>query len=535
VSETRNIGKYEILRLLGEGGAGQVHSARDTLLHREVAIKSLRPELISDQNFVDRFMTEAKNLGRLNHPNITTLYDLIFEGASLYMVMELVTGRTVERLLLDRSGQLPLGEAQAIISQVGDGLQYAHGLGIIHRDIKPANLMISDAGLVKIMDFGIARARGSQRLTRDGKIIGSLAYMAPEQVRGEEGNERSDIYSLAIVLYELLSGHAPFSAPTDFDLMQAQINQAPERISARIGGLPASVENAILKALSKNPDKRYPSVAAFCEAVGATTGNKEAVRLVVQASTRVIDSGDATTAQTRVASQSSAAKDFFGKIIQRVKNAPPMVVGGVIGGLPAAVLALLILSPGTPPSSSPTPKLAELPASSSKGPGNAPSVSADAVVAAYDRGDYSVAFALSQRADLSDPKVLYILGKCYDTGHGTNADPFKAERYLQMAADRGHPDAALRLAYDYGHGFFGSPNKEKAREIYEKLARDGNPLAIFNTGRIYDEKGDKDRAAKWYRRLSNTMVSGGEEMKAKAQAEQRLQVLEPSLHESTLR
>ncbi len=532
MSENRIIGKYEILHLLGEGGAGQVHSARDKLLHREVAIKSLRPELISDQSFVDRFMTEAKNLGRLNHPNITTLYDLIFEGKNLYMVMELVSGRTVERLLQDRGGPLPLREAQAIVSQVGDGLQYAHGLGIIHRDIKPANLMISDAGLVKIMDFGIARARGSQRQTRDGKIIGSLAYMAPEQVRGEEGDERSDLYSLAIVLYELLSGRAPFSAPTDFDLMQAQINQAPERIGVGIGGLPGAVENAVMQALSKNPAKRFASVAAFCEAVGATTGQKDAIR-IVQASTRVVDAAEATNPTPRDAKRSSAADGFFKRLRSQVKNAPPLVLGVAFGGVPAALLALFLLSPGSLPSAGPAPRQAE--AVNPGGGTNAPTVSVSTVMSAFDRKDYSDAFTLAMRSDLSDPKILYVLGRSYEMGRGTGIDYIKAERYFQMAAERGHTDAAYRLAFDYSHGLLGAANKEKAREIYEKLARNGHPLSIYATGKYYEDKGEKDRAIQWYRRLADSMVNGDDEKMAKSQAEQRLQILETSMHESTLR
>jgi serine/threonine-protein kinase len=532
VNENRNIGKYEILQLLGEGGAGQVHSARDKLLHREVAIKSLRPELISDQNFVDRFMTEAKNLGRLNHPNITTLYDLIFEGDKLYMVMELVSGRTVERLLLDRHGPLPLREAQAIISQVGDGLTYAHGLGIIHRDIKPANLMISDAGLVKIMDFGIARARGSQRQTRDGKIIGSLAYMAPEQVRGEEGDERSDIYSLAIVLYELLSGHAPFAAPTDFDLMQAQINQAPERIGVR--GLPGGIESAIMQALSKTPAKRFASVAAFCQAVGATAGQKDAVR-IVQASTRVLDAGDVTPPTISVVEAGGAPGEFFRRLKARLGNASPLVLGLAFGGAPAALLAVFLLAPALLPSASKAPASEDSRSAQSVAAASVPTVSVDTVMSAYDRKNYADAFALALRSDVSDPKVLYVLGRSYEMGRGVGVDYIKAERYFQMAAERGHTDAAYRLAYDFSHGLLGALDKEKAREIYEKLARNGHPLSIYAIGKYYEDKGDKDRAIQWYRRLADSIVSGNDELAAKYQAEQRLQILESLGPESTLR
>src|SRR5215469_6826389 len=225
------IGPYQIIELLGEGGVGRVHAAFDTVLEREVAIKSLRPELLNDKSFLERFRNEATHLARLNHPNITTLHSLFSEDHNLYMVMELVRGQSLDELLRARGARIGITDSVALITQVAEGLAYAHAMGVIHRDIKPANLMITQGGLLKIMDFGIARARGSQRLTRDGSIIGTLAYMAPEQLRGEPGDERSDLYSLAVVLYEMLAGAAPFSSETEYGLMQAQMHERPRRPS----------------------------------------------------------------------------------------------------------------------------------------------------------------------------------------------------------------------------------------------------------------------------------------------------------------
>jgi len=236
------IGPYQIIELLGEGGVGRVHAAFDIALEREVAIKSLRPELLNDQSFLERFRNEATHLARLNHPNITTLHSLFSEGRNLYMVMERVRGQSLDELLRARGAPLGVKDSLALINQVAEGLAYAHSMGVIHRDIKPANLMITDAGLVKIMDFGIARARGSQRLTRDGGIVGTLPYMAPEQLRGEPGDERSDLYSLAIVLYEMLAGHVPFAAATDYALMQAQIHARPPRL--RLSDLAADAQSS---------------------------------------------------------------------------------------------------------------------------------------------------------------------------------------------------------------------------------------------------------------------------------------------------
>ena len=216
--------------MLGEGGIGQVHAARDTMLDREVAIKSLRPELMNDTSFVERFRSEANSLARLTHPNITTLYSLLPEGGNLYMITELVRGRTLEAILKEKGAPFSLPEALAIIGQAADGLSYAHSMGIVHRDIKPANMMVNDAGLVKIMDFGIARVQGSQRMTRAGSAFGTPEYMSPEQVKGQDVDARSDLYSLAIVLYEMLTGAVPFRrilrAPVSF------INAMPERVAA---------------------------------------------------------------------------------------------------------------------------------------------------------------------------------------------------------------------------------------------------------------------------------------------------------------
>jgi eukaryotic-like serine/threonine-protein kinase len=264
----RTVGHYQILRMLGAGGIGQVYAARDLELDRMVALKALRPELANDRSFLDRFRAEATSLARLSHPNITTLYTLHREGQEQFMVMELVSGRTIEDIIL-RAGCLTLSEALAIVAQMVAGLSYAHRTGIIHRDIKPANVMLLDDGLIKIMDFGIARVRGSQRMTRQGHIVGTLAYLPPEQVRGAEGDERSDLYSLAIMLYEMLSGVPPFASDSDYELARAHVEEQPPPLAGRVQGLPDDVERALMQALAKEPAERFPSVEAFARALGA--------------------------------------------------------------------------------------------------------------------------------------------------------------------------------------------------------------------------------------------------------------------------
>ncbi|HEV2098533.1 MAG TPA: serine/threonine-protein kinase, partial [Stellaceae bacterium] len=332
---TKTIGQYEIGELLGEGGLGQVHAAFDTVLQREVAVKSLRPELLNDTNFVERFRIEATSLARLNHPNITTIFSLIPDGKNLYMVMERVRGHTLDEILQKRNAPIEMRESLAIIAQAADGLAYAHSMGVIHRDIKPANLMLAENGVLKIMDFGIARVRGSQRLTRTGSIVGTLAYMAPEQLRGEEGDEASDLYSLAIVLYEMLSGNPPFSATSEYDLMQAQINQRPERLIPRVAGLSPGVETALLRALSKKPAQRFPSTRAFSDALGASALWMDAPK-ILHNDTRLLETpmplAAATPARPAGLARVAAALPFWTKLSPELRAA-------ALGGGGALVIA----------------------------------------------------------------------------------------------------------------------------------------------------------------------------------------------------
>jgi serine/threonine protein kinase len=268
--------QYQIGELLGEGGIGRVHAAYDTHLRRHVALKSLRPGRVGDPGFVERFRAEATNLAHLNHPNITTIYDLLEQGRSLYIVMERVQGPTLEQLLRQHRGGLGIAKSLTIIGQVADGLAYAHRQGVIHRDIKPANVMITPSGLVKIMDFGIARLRDTQRVTRDGQIVGTLAYMAPEQLRGEPADERSDLYSLAMMLHEMLTGSPPFTAATEYELIQAQMNAKPQRLREVLPSADPRIEAALLRALAKKPAQRFASVVEFKNALGANASGTEA-------------------------------------------------------------------------------------------------------------------------------------------------------------------------------------------------------------------------------------------------------------------
>lgn len=258
------IGNYKIEEKIGEGGMGAVYRGVDTMLDREVAIKALRPELASQDSIVERFRTEAVTLAKLNHPNIATLFSLFRQGDELYMVLEFVRGETLDSILKKR-GALPAAEAIPVFCQVMDGIDHAHELGIVHRDIKPANMMLTEKGTLKVLDFGIARLLGSARMTRAGNIIGTLEYMAPEQVRGLETDGRSDIYALGMMLYEVLTGRLPFESENEFELMKAQTEQMPQPPRELNPAIPEAVEEAIMRAIRKDPDERFQTAGDFRE------------------------------------------------------------------------------------------------------------------------------------------------------------------------------------------------------------------------------------------------------------------------------
>jgi serine/threonine protein kinase len=256
------IGNYKIVAKLGEGGMGAVYKGVDMMLEREVAIKALRPELASQTQVVERFRSEAVTLAKLNHPNIATLYSFFRQGDEFYMVLEFVRGVTLDNIIGQR-GALPVEQAVPLFSKVLDGIDHAHEMGIIHRDIKPANMMLTDKGALKVLDFGIARILGTSRMTKAGHLIGTIEYMPPEQVKGLETDARSDIYSLGMLLYEMLTGRAAFNIENEFELMSAQINLMPTPPRELNPNIPVEVEQAIMRAIAKNPNERFQTAGDF--------------------------------------------------------------------------------------------------------------------------------------------------------------------------------------------------------------------------------------------------------------------------------
>ncbi|MGJ5814396.1 serine/threonine protein kinase [Paludibaculum fermentans] len=262
----RTIGNYRFTRQLGAGGMGAVFEAVDVMVDRRVAIKMLHSEIARQPDLIERFRVEAATLARLSHPCTATLFSFFRDGEDYYMVMEFVPGRTLDQIL-KASGRLPVDSAISIIQQVLQGLAHAHSLGVLHRDIKPANIMISDDGHVKVTDFGIARVLGSSRLTRVGSVIGTLEYLAPERIRFEEADNRSDLYSTGVVLFETLTGSAPFHGESDRAVLQAHLEQPPP--SLRVLGVDCARELEIVvnRALAKKASDRFQSADEFREAL----------------------------------------------------------------------------------------------------------------------------------------------------------------------------------------------------------------------------------------------------------------------------
>jgi serine/threonine-protein kinase len=260
------VGNYKIVEKIGEGGMGAVFKGIDMMLEREVAIKVLRPELGSQPQVVERFRAEAVTLAKLNHPNVATLYSFFRQSNYFFMVLEYVAGQTLDKLI-EAQGAMSCEQAVPLFCQMLEGIEHAHRFGVIHRDIKPANMMLTEGGLLKVLDFGIARVLGSARLTRAGHLIGTIEYMSPEQVRGLEVDLRSDIYSLGMVLYEMLTGRVPFASDSEFELMRAQVEQAPTPPREFAPHIPEDIEWAILCATDKDPEKRFQTAGAFRAAI----------------------------------------------------------------------------------------------------------------------------------------------------------------------------------------------------------------------------------------------------------------------------
>ena len=262
----QSIGDYELIGLLGVGGMGRVHRARHRLTHQLVALKELAPELASDPHLRERFVTEARVLARLSHPNLVRLLSFQEQEGRFSLAMELVEGQPLDEML-ERDGKLSAERAVDYATQALSGLGHAHEQGVLHRDIKPSNLLVRSDGVVKVTDFGVAKLEGGQRLTSTGVAVGTVWYMSPEQIRGETADLRTDIYAMGVTLFEMLCGDPPFDSDSDYEVRRCHVEERAPDLSKRIQGLSPAITAAVARALDKRPERRFPSAASFAEAL----------------------------------------------------------------------------------------------------------------------------------------------------------------------------------------------------------------------------------------------------------------------------
>jgi len=305
---TKIAGRYRLERRLGIGGMSTVQLAFDERLQRYVAVKLLAEHLADDESFVSRFRREALAAARLVHPNIVQVFDFGFDESAHqhFIVMEHVSGQSCAELLRDR-GHLDVDQAVSIITQSCRGLDYAHRNGVVHRDVKPGNLLVSDSGVVKLADFGIARATDQSSITQVGSVLGTAAYLAPEQARGEEAGPRADIYSLGVVSYQLLSGRLPYEANSLSELALRQQRESPPLLNRLNPAVPAELARVVATALAIDQEARPSDGLVLAEAVRAGAEGRESeldtaatAHLGSAAATRALPARDATAA-TRIA------------------------------------------------------------------------------------------------------------------------------------------------------------------------------------------------------------------------------------------
>ncbi|MGH9500606.1 MAG: serine/threonine protein kinase [Terriglobales bacterium] len=343
----KRIGDYEILNELGAGGMGKVYKVRNVISDRVEAMKILLPDLAGRQELAARFLREIKVLAALDHPNIAALRTALTLDNQLVMIMEYVEGTTLTQRM--QQGPIPVADAVNYISQVLDALSYAHQQHVIHRDVKPSNMMLTPQGLVKLMDFGIARSGDDSTLTMTGTTLGSLGYMSPEQVKGDPTDARSDLYSVGISLYEMVAGRRPFRESSDYSIMAAQVNQAPTPPIEIKPGLPPALNEIILLSIAKDPGGRFQSADAFKNAL-SRVGPVPAGLVAADRTVTSIGSLPPTAtmpAQTMTASLASAtakqpqATPAASQPVMASNVAPPPPAGH--RGLYMAVGALLLL------------------------------------------------------------------------------------------------------------------------------------------------------------------------------------------------
>lgn len=333
------VGDYEILEAIGSGGMGHVYRVRNVISNRVEALKALQPAMMAEPDFSARFSAEIRTLAAFDHPNIAQLRTAFqFNGEQL-MVMEFVEGSTLDKLA--RGGAMPASEVVPIVLQVLSALSYAHGRGVVHRDIKPANIMVTARGNVKLMDFGIAKSASENQMTQPGSTFGSFYYMSPEQVRGGAVDGRSDIYSVGVVLYELLTGRRPFQADNTFELLNQHLNENPQPPVAINPQVPQALNDLVLMAMSKEPAGRFQSADAFAKALQSVSATAVMTAPMPAAHTadRVSQAAPVSQSVRSVPPPSTAGMQ---QAISRKPNRTLWVVAGALAVVVVFIAALTI-------------------------------------------------------------------------------------------------------------------------------------------------------------------------------------------------
>ncbi len=336
-------GRYRVTRKLGGGGMADVYLAEDQELGRRVAVKILHNRYQNDEQFVERFRREATHAAGLSHPNIVSIFDRGETDGSYFIVMEYVEGRTLKELIRSR-GPCPIPVAIAYTRQILSGLRYAHRNGVVHRDIKPHNVIVDPEGVVKVTDFGIARA-GASQMTEEGAIIGTAQYLSPEQARGAPVDQTSDLYSTGIVLFELLTARVPFNGETPVEIAMKHIAEPPRAPSDLRPEVPEDLDHVVLRALAKEPKDRYQSAASMDSDLEAVAHGGHVPVETTEAATMVLGGGVVdTTAATQVARRPRTGGDIppdFDPTRKRKRPVWPWLVGA--GVALAVVLAGFLL------------------------------------------------------------------------------------------------------------------------------------------------------------------------------------------------
>jgi serine/threonine-protein kinase len=526
----RTIAQYKILSKLGEGGMGTVYRGVDTMLDRPVAIKVLHAEIARQPEVIARFRSEATLLAKLNDPNIATLYAFLRDGDEFFMVMELVDGNTLASLMGKGANQ-NVEKSVNIVSKILLGLEHAHSLGIQHRDIKPANILITPQGAVKITDFGIARALDSQRLTRDQRLVGTLEYLAPERIKGEEGDLRSDLYSVGVVLYELLSGRLPFERPTDFELMRAHLEEPPLPLRDASLSIPPALESFVLRALAKRPEERFANAREMREALSAID-----LRAALP-ETRFAETMAAALPETRFAETMAAGipETRFAETIPgpppvapvSPQNAPlkrppvkPVVWVGIAGGAALALLlGLFLLRAANHRSEAAT--------------GDAMQQKSAAPASDTVAGNPATAGGIGTPQPLTPsvpvrdllptvnvpPPVTHLPPKKENPGVALERgkkqmeanNPVGARESFRKAADGGNTQAMVLLGAMCSQGMGGEKNDQEAVRRFRQAAALGDMRGMFNLGLMYEaNRGvpqaaeNQAEAARWYTKALQT-------------------------------